>query len=173
MSSTGWRRHPGVDLTDADRDALAATSRRIVAANRYMTLSTADASGRPWVSPVYFTPDGDRRLLWVSSPTARHSRNIADRPDVAVAIFDSTVAIGHAEAVYCSARAGLVPDADVATSLALFSAREEDAAITLDEVRPPGGRLRLYQAVASEVSVLLRGSDPRNPHGIDTRVVLP
>ena len=35
-------------------DDNAATVRAIIDANRYMTLSTADASGLPWVSPVWF-----------------------------------------------------------------------------------------------------------------------
>jgi pyridoxamine 5'-phosphate oxidase-like protein len=30
----------------------------IVQANRYMTLSTADADGVPWASPVWYAPDG-------------------------------------------------------------------------------------------------------------------
>ena len=159
-----------MNLTDADRDELAATARRIVAANKYLTLSTADAFGRPWASPVYFTPAGDRRYLWVSSPAARHSKNIANRADVAFTIFDSTVPIGQGEAVYCEARASLVPDADLERAAGVFAARfEELAGFTADELRPPA-QLRLYQAVVSETSVLLRGADPRNTHGIDTRV---
>jgi pyridoxamine 5'-phosphate oxidase-like protein len=46
----------------------------IVEANRYMTLSTADADGVPWASPVWYAPDGPDALLWVSDPSARHSR---------------------------------------------------------------------------------------------------
>lgn len=33
-------------------------ARGVVDANRYMTLGTADASGRPWVSPVWYAADG-------------------------------------------------------------------------------------------------------------------
>jgi uncharacterized protein YhbP (UPF0306 family) len=163
---------PADHLTDADLEALAAQARRIVSANKYLTLSTADAGGRPWVTPVYFTPDGDRRYLWVSSPEARHSRNIADRAEVAFTIFDSTVPFGGAEAVYCAARAGRVPDDELEQAAAVFAARfDELAEYTADEFRDPA-ELWLYQAVVSETSVLLRGGDPRNPNGIDTRVVV-
>ena len=31
-------------------------ARRIVETNMYMTIATADADGRPWVSPVWFAP---------------------------------------------------------------------------------------------------------------------
>jgi hypothetical protein len=34
------------------------TARRIIDANSYMTLGTADADGRPWATPVWFAPDG-------------------------------------------------------------------------------------------------------------------
>jgi hypothetical protein len=49
----------------------------IVEANRYMTLSTADADGVPWASPVWYAPDGPDAFAWVSDPAARHSRNLA------------------------------------------------------------------------------------------------
>ena len=33
-----------------------------------MTIATADADGTPWVTPVWFAPDGPDGLLWVSDP---------------------------------------------------------------------------------------------------------
>jgi nitroimidazol reductase NimA-like FMN-containing flavoprotein (pyridoxamine 5'-phosphate oxidase superfamily) len=161
-----------VTLSDADRRKLAARGRQIVAGNTYLTLATADAAGRPWASPVCFTPDGHERYLWASSPEARHSHNIAARPEVALTIFDSTVAIGQGEAVYVSARASVVPDDELESAAAVFAGRfQELAGYTSSELRPPSS-LRLYQAVVSECSVLLRGADPRNPAGIDARVVV-
>jgi nitroimidazol reductase NimA-like FMN-containing flavoprotein (pyridoxamine 5'-phosphate oxidase superfamily) len=56
--------------------------RAIVDANRYMTLATADEDGRPWASPVWFATIDRRELFWVSRPDARHSRNIAERPEL-------------------------------------------------------------------------------------------
>ena len=132
-----------------EHESFAAQAQRIIEANKYLTLSTADASGRPWVTPVYYTPDGDERFLWVSSPGARHSRNITERADVAFTIFDSTVPIGHGAAVYFVARARLVPDEHIDRDTALFTARfDELAEITVDELRPPGP-LRLYEAKRS------------------------
>lgn len=39
-------------------DELGAVARAIIDANRYMTLGTADETGLPWVSPVWFAPSG-------------------------------------------------------------------------------------------------------------------
>jgi hypothetical protein len=37
---------------------LGAIARAIIDSNMYMTLGTADENGRPWVSPVYYAPEG-------------------------------------------------------------------------------------------------------------------
>ena len=70
-----------------------------------MTLATADAAGVPWASPVWYAPRGYSELFWVSYPDARHSRNLAERPQLSIVIFDSTVAPGHGQAVYMEAEA--------------------------------------------------------------------
>jgi nitroimidazol reductase NimA-like FMN-containing flavoprotein (pyridoxamine 5'-phosphate oxidase superfamily) len=67
---------------------------RMIAVNRYLVLGTADVHGKPWVSPVFFAPYGDDAFYWVSSPDARHSRDIASRPSVAITTLDSTAPIG-------------------------------------------------------------------------------
>ena len=84
-----------------------------------MTLATADADGVPWASPVWFAPDGYSELLWVSDPNARHSRNIAVRPQIAIVIFDSRQTPGDGLAVYMEARAEQVD----AGRLGAFNAR--------------------------------------------------
>ena len=66
----------------------AQTARHIIEASRYLVLATADATGRPWSSPVYFAHIGFTEFYWVSSPDAAHSRNIAVRPEVGIAVFD-------------------------------------------------------------------------------------
>src|SRR5213083_1339516 len=102
-------------------DDTRAVARRIVDANMYMTLATADAEGRPWISPVWFAPMTDDELLWVSDPRTRHSRNIAVRPEVAIVIFDSTVPIGGAEALYVEATADRLSGPDLDRAIAVFS----------------------------------------------------
>jgi nitroimidazol reductase NimA-like FMN-containing flavoprotein (pyridoxamine 5'-phosphate oxidase superfamily) len=53
----------------------------------FMVLSTADASGKPSVSPVFFSCDEKCNLYWVSSKDAKHSHNVRGRKQVAIAIF--------------------------------------------------------------------------------------
>ena len=101
-------------------DDNAATARAIIDANRYMTLGTADASGLPWVSPVWFATVDHRRFYWVSDPAARHSRNLAERPQLAIVIFDSTVVPGDAAPVYMSAVAEEVTGSELAEGLGIF-----------------------------------------------------
>ena len=87
------------------RERLNDLARTIIDSNRYMVLGTADPDGHPWVSPVWFASEDYKHFHWVSSPDARHSGNLAARPEVAIAIFDSTVPVGGAQAVYMSGRA--------------------------------------------------------------------
>src|SRR5688572_7657100 len=94
-------------MTNRFGDAPAAAARALIAANRSLTLGTADAAGAPWTSPVWFAAAGDlSHVLWVSDPQARHSRNIAARPEVSLVIFDSTAPPGAAQLRVGGRRAG-------------------------------------------------------------------
>ena len=143
------------------------TARRLVASNSYLTLATADADGRPWASPVWFAPAGESGFLWVSDPESRHSRNIAARSEVAIVIFDSTVPVGGAEALYCDAVAERLEGAALDEGIAAFSRHSEaDGAKAWGpaDVSPPA-RLRLYRATVTSSSVLGPGDRrlPLNP----------
>src|SRR5262245_38564843 len=96
-------------------------ARAIIDSNSYLTLGTADESGRPWVSPVWFAHAGYREFFWVSSPEAQHSRNLDARPEVSIVIFDSQVAPSDAEAVYTSARAEQVSGDELDAGIEVFS----------------------------------------------------
>jgi len=135
---------------------LGALARAIIDANSYMTLGTADASGLPWVTPVWFAAADCREFFWVSAPESRHSRNIAARAQVAIVIFDSTVPINSGQALYMSALAHELTGADISRGIDIFSRRSEAQGVnrwTADDVRPPA-RHRLYRATAMEHFVL-------------------
>src|ERR1051325_9983052 len=93
-------RRPGGVSTDLDVDALA---RRVIDANHYMTIATREPDGGPRVSPAFYSAARYRDFYWVSSPEARHSRNVETAPAVAIVIFDSTARVGEGEAVYLDA----------------------------------------------------------------------
>ena len=148
------------------------TARQLIDTNNYMVLGTADASGTPWTTPVFFSPDGHSEFYWVSGRSTRHSRNIAGRPEVSLAIFDSRCAIGTAEAVYMSATAAEVPVEDHERALVVFNAKlEERRHFTVAEIREPE-EFRLYRATVVEHSVLIRGGHPLNRMPHDSRVVV-
>ena len=147
--------------TEDERD-LAVQARELIDANRYLTLATADADGRPWVAPVWYAHEGYGDLLWVSRPEARHSRNLAVRPEVAVVIFDSTVPVGAAQAVYVEAVAEQLGGAEAERAIAAFSRRSQaDGAgpWTVADVTAPAPH-RLYRARAS-AHYLLGANDRR------------
>ena len=145
-------------MTDFSRMA-----RAIIESNRYMVLGTADETGVPWVTPVWFAHSGYRRFIWVSSPERRHSANVVTRPEVSIVIFDSTVAEGDARAVYMAGRAEQVPDADLARDIALFDAasRAQGPARpwSVEDVIAPAP-YRLYGATVSRHWVLDPDSSP-------------
>jgi uncharacterized protein YhbP (UPF0306 family) len=151
---------------DADLMTPQDTARRIIDANHYLTLATADHDGRPWASPVYFVPDGGIDFYWVSRPDSRHSSNLTARPEVAIVIYDSQLPVFNAEAVYLTAHAEQVDDSDLARCTTIFRSRlPELTSFTPERLQAPEP-LRLYRAHALEASVLL------NDDGPDLRVPL-
>ena len=135
---------------------LARTARDLIDGCAYMTLATADRSGRPWASPVYFAHDAYARFLWVSAPGNTHSRNIAVRSEIGISIYDSHVPVGHGQGVYVAAEAAEATEAEIEPLVAVFSARSEqhtDRAWRPADVTHPAP-LRLFIATAKEISVL-------------------
>lgn len=147
-----------------------ATVPRLLEANKYMVLATADEDGMPWATPVFFAPRDESHLYWVSSPESRHSRNIAVRPTTAITVFDSQVPIGGAEAVYIEATAGRADDAERDVLLELLNSRlPPEKALTAGDVLPDGP-LPIYCATVSRHYVLIRGGDARFDNEVDARL---
>jgi hypothetical protein len=136
-------------------------ARQIIDGNRYMTLGTAGADGTPWVSPVWFAPVEYRELLWVSSPGARHSRNVAERAEVAIVIFDSNAPVGEGQGVYLEAVAEQLSGDDAELGIERFSGHSVAtgaAAWTIEAVTAPA-RHRLYRATVSAAFIGNRGEE--------------
>ena len=100
---------------------LGAIARTIIDSNMYMVIGTADESGQPWVSPVYYASAGYTEFFWVSSPDAKHSRNIARRPPVSIVIFNSQAPIGTGQGVYMSAVAEQLTGIDLDRAIEIYS----------------------------------------------------
>jgi nitroimidazol reductase NimA-like FMN-containing flavoprotein (pyridoxamine 5'-phosphate oxidase superfamily) len=117
-----------------------------------MVLGTADESGRPWVSPVYFAVSGYTDFYWVSLPDVQHSRNLAERPEISIVVFDSSVPIGTGQGVYMTARAEELAGSELESGIEVFSARavgHGGKPWGADDVRSPAPH-RLFRASATQ-----------------------
>ncbi|WP_350348894.1 pyridoxamine 5'-phosphate oxidase family protein [Agromyces sp. G08B096] len=133
------------------------TARRLLSRIAYATLATADSSGRPWATPVWLAARDDlTEFFWLSRPETRHSRNLAERPDLSFVVYDSTTPVGGAEALYVEAVAQQPAGGELSDAIAVFSAasvsRGERAWAEADVTG--ASPLRLYRARATELYVL-------------------
>ena len=143
---------------------------RVLTANRYVVLGTADENGRPWVTPVFFAPLEPNRVCWVSSPDSRHSRNIAHRPAVAITVFDSTVEVGRAEAAYFDTDAARAAADEIDTALQSLNLRlPHDKQLGSDDLQPRGP-LVVYRADLRRSYVLVRGGNSEFGNAVDMTV---
>jgi uncharacterized pyridoxamine 5'-phosphate oxidase family protein len=148
---------------------LADLARTTLASNRFMVLGTVDPSGRPRVSPVWFSLVDHRDAYWLSSPAAHHSRNIEERPEVAMVVFDSSADPHTGQAVYLEAIAGPVPDDELAVACAeAFGDVAEAYSYTPEALQHEPFVLYRARVTASEVHV--RGHDFGDGSGPDQRV---
>jgi hypothetical protein len=147
-----------------DERTLDAVVREIIDANLYMVLATADETGRPWASPVYFANAGYGEFFWVSSPNVTHSRNIAQRPEVGIVIFDSRVPIGTGQGVYMTAMAEAVAPGGVERGIDVYSRRalaHGGRAWTPADLQTEGETaIRLYRATATGHTMLAKDGRP-------------
>jgi nitroimidazol reductase NimA-like FMN-containing flavoprotein (pyridoxamine 5'-phosphate oxidase superfamily) len=154
-------------VVTSGQNNLEADGREIIDAGSYMVLGTAGADGRPWVSPVWYAPEGYREFFWVSSPEVEHSRNIAVRREVSIVVFDSRQPINTGQAVYMAAIAEQLSGAEQERGIAIFSRRSQQQGArpwTLDDVRPPAP-VRLYRATVGQHWMLDKsGGGPRYDH---------
>jgi nitroimidazol reductase NimA-like FMN-containing flavoprotein (pyridoxamine 5'-phosphate oxidase superfamily) len=130
--------------------------REIIDQSLYMVVATADPSGQPWASPVYFAHRDYRDFFWISQPDARHSINLRDRREVGIVIFDSSVPPSTGQGVYLLGVAREIPAHETGEGVAIFSERSVghgDTELRVEDVSPPA-KHRLYQATAEAVYVL-------------------
>lgn len=131
-------------------------AREMIDSSLYMVVATADPSGQPWASPVYFAHRDYRDFFWISQPDASHSVNLRDRREVGIVIFDSTVPINTGQGVYIGGVARELPAHETAEGIEIFSQRTTGHGgdeFSVEDVSPPA-RHRLYQATAEAMYVL-------------------
>jgi hypothetical protein len=131
-------------------------AKAIIDSNLYMVLGTADKSGQPWVSPVYYAAAEYKAFYWVSSIETQHSLNLATRQQLSIVIYDSHAQIGTGQAVYMSAHAEILTGSELDRGLDIYSrsALNHGGIAWSKENALPPARHRLYRATASEQWIL-------------------
>ncbi len=74
-------------MTLPDRLAFDQEVSLFLATCRTATLATVDEAGAPAAANVQYAHDGDFRVVWVSSPTSRHSVNLHAEPRAALTVY--------------------------------------------------------------------------------------
>ena len=74
---------------DYDSERLYAVVRSILASSELCSMATLAEDGAPHINTAYFALDDELRLYFLSNPASLHCRNIARRPRMAVAVFDT------------------------------------------------------------------------------------
>jgi nitroimidazol reductase NimA-like FMN-containing flavoprotein (pyridoxamine 5'-phosphate oxidase superfamily) len=146
-------------------------ARSVIDDNSYMVLGTADETGHPWVSPVWFATVDRRHFHWVSGHETRHSRNLESRQEIAIVIYGQSGAPGTAGAVYISGTAKELTGAELEEGIDIFGRLSRTNAgrdWQLADVQPPSEH-RLYRATAAEYYVLVRDPDSESGRGVDHR----
>ena len=78
-------------------DRLAAVARSLLRAAPLCAIATVSPAGRAHANTAYFAWSDRFEIVWLSSPTARHSRNIDVSGTAAIAVFDSRQSWGDSD----------------------------------------------------------------------------
>ncbi len=78
-------------------ERIAATARRLLRASTLCAIATVSRGGRAHVNSAYFAWTDGFDLVWLSDPSATHSKNLRANPSVAIAVHDSTQTWGRSD----------------------------------------------------------------------------
>lgn len=70
-------------------DRMATTARRLLDASTLCAIATVAPGGHGHVNTAYFAWSPEFDLVWMSEPSAKHSRNVHANTTVAIAVYDS------------------------------------------------------------------------------------
>lgn len=118
---------------------------------------------------MWFSLVDHQRVYWLSSPDAHHSRNIAQRPEVSIVVFDSSAEPHTGQAVYLEATAEPVhPDELESACNEAFS--DVDPALSFTPATLLDEPFVLYRAQVTASEIHVRGRDFGDGTGSDQRV---
>lgn len=132
-------------------------AKQLIETKTNMTLATSNASGVPWVSPVFYVPDDRHDLYWTSWCDAQHSDNIRRNSAVAIVIYHSAPR-ERVDAVYLAAQAVELNDpVEVGRGIEIMARRNdlqpEWWRINSISDVTDGGPWRIYRACPQTIEV--------------------
>src|SRR5438105_3450867 len=74
---------------------ISAAARRLLDASTLCAIATVSSGGRAHVNTAYFACSPELDLVWLSDPSAEHSRNVRGSGTVAIAVYDSSQTWGN------------------------------------------------------------------------------
>ena len=83
-------------------------ARRKIAGNKYMVIATYASGGRTRPAQVFYVPDSDPNLCFISANGSRCVQDIVENHNIAVSIFDSTAPVGNYDGVQLEGKAPIV-----------------------------------------------------------------
>lgn len=118
-------------------DKNATKALRMILDNEFMTLSTCDSS-MPWAAPMYYATDQLLNIYFVTSNRSRHAQHIASNPNVAIAIFDSSLRPEEQDGVQIYGLARQVSLRELAGVISIYYKRRfpNSAERSLHDLRP-------------------------------------
>lgn len=147
--------------------------KHLIKKNDHMTIATANESGKPWISPVFFAPDKNFNLYWVSSRNALHSQNVRVRPEVAIVIFGSVPPNGGLDGVYIDAIAKELEDEhEVHLAMAALLERPQPPKFTIRSIIDviDNAIWRIYKA--KPINISKRADDVEDGQAITVREMI-
>lgn len=145
-------------------------ARYVVEQGIHMVIATADESGKPWVSPVFYCFDDQYNLYWVSSKNADHSAYIRGRPEVAIVIFGPVPPDNRFDGVYFDARAReLESPEEIAEAITVLASRPQPDKFTTRSIDQVTGdaEWRIYRA--EPIAIYKRADAEANGQAITVR----
>lgn len=86
------------------------TVRAFLETQSTLALATVDEAGNPQAAPLFYISDDDLNLYWLSSPTSRHSLNLAANKQVAATIYPAIREWTAIRGLQIEGEAGIVRD---------------------------------------------------------------
>lgn len=111
----------------------------------YITIASVTPQGEPWNSPVFAVHDEEYNFYWNSSPESQHSKNIANKADIFVSIYDTRGALDEGFGIYMQAEASIVADHELTQAiLDIYFMRKGKVPLTCEQFL--AGHQRFYVA---------------------------